>query len=87
MQIDLSVMLKRLPESENYRLDLLLIQNNAPSNSEHYVCQTLAEVFQKTAAFEAKHLHPFENAIEYEQTDWRELARQNRESAQKAKKP
>lgn len=32
-------------------------------------------------------LHQFENAIEYGQTDWRELAGQNRESAQKAKKP
>lgn len=87
MQIDLSVMLKRLPESQTYKLDLLLIKDKAPGQSEHHICQTLTEVFQKTAAFEAKHLHPFENAIEYEQTDWRELARQNRESAQKAKKP
>lgn len=85
MNIDLSIHIRRQPESENYRLDLLLIENNAPGKSEHFICQSLAEAFQKAASFESKHLRPFQNAIEYEKTDWRELARQNR-AANESKK-
>lgn len=80
MNIDLSVMVKRRPDTQTYKLDLLLIKNNLPDVSEHHICQTLAEVMQKTAAFEAKHLPLFDNAIEYRKINWRELAKQNHAS-------
>ncbi|WP_032138212.1 hypothetical protein [Kingella negevensis] len=77
-KIDLNVRIDRLVESQNYRLNLLIIENAKPSKFETYICQTLAEVFERIAKFEATHLTQFENAIDYQKTDWRELARQNR---------
>lgn len=75
--VDLSVEVKRFPEVQNYRVNLLIIKDNKPDAFESYVCQTMIEVFEKVLAFEAKHLGLFENAIEYQHTDWRDLARKN----------
>lgn len=79
--IDLSVQIKRFPEVQNYQVNLLLIKDGKPDVLETSICQTLVEVFEKTAAFERKYLTQFENAIEYEKTDWRELAAKNRAAA------
>ena len=76
-KIDMNVRIDRIVESQNYRVGLLLIENNQPSKFETYICQTLAEVCERIAKFEAAHLDQFENAIDYTKTDWRELARQN----------
>ena len=75
--VDLSVEIKRFPEVQNYRVNLLLIKTGRPDAFESYVCQTMVEVFEKVTAFELKHLELFENAIEYQHTDWRDLARKN----------
>ena len=56
---------------------MLVINATNTGAIETHICQTLAEVCEKIAQFEAKHLTVFEHAIEYEKTDWRELARQN----------
>lgn len=80
MNIDLSIDIKRLPDSQNYRLNLLAIDNGKPGKFETYICQTLPEVFEKAARFEAAHFALFQNAIEYTKTDWRQLARQNQHS-------
>ncbi|ULJ62376.1 hypothetical protein MIS46_10540 [Wielerella bovis] len=77
-KIDLNVRIDRLVESQNYRLGLMLIENGKMGKFETYICQTLAEVFEKIAKFEAQNLTLFENAIDYQKTDWRELARQNK---------
>ncbi|WP_315368857.1 hypothetical protein [Kingella oralis] len=78
MNIDLSVEIKRQPESKNYRLNLLVIKNGKPDKFETYVCQTLVEIFEKISAFEAANFELFQNAIEYKHIDWRQLARQNK---------
>lgn len=78
MKIDLNIRIDRLVESQNYRLGLMLIENGKPGKFETYICQTLAEVCEKTAKFEAENLTLFPNAIDYQKTDWRELARQNK---------
>lgn len=83
--IDFSIQVKRFPEVENYQANLLLIKDGKPDKFETHICQTLVEVFEKVAAFEQANLHQFQNAIEYQKTDWRELARQNR-AAQGVKK-
>ena len=77
MNIDLSVQIKRNAESQNYQLNMLVINAINTGAMETHICQTLAEVCQKVAQFEAKHLSVFENTIDYTKTDWRELARQN----------
>lgn len=78
MSIDLSVQIKRNPDVQNYQVNLLIITPTGPGNFETYICQSLPEVMQRIADFECKHLNLFQNTIEYEKTDWRELARQNR---------
>lgn len=80
--IDLSIQIKRLKETQNYQLNLLVIENGKPGKFETYICQTLAEVCEKSAKFEAENLDVFENVIDYKKTDWRELARQNKAAAQ-----
>lgn len=83
MSIDLSIQIKRNTETQNYQLNLLVINGDKPGKFEFYICQTLAEVCEKAAKFEAENLDVFENVIDYTKTDWRELARQNK--AAKAK--
>ena len=77
MNIDLSIQIKRNAESQNYQLNMLVINPSNTGAMETNICQTLAEVCEKIAQFEAKHLSVFENTIDYTKTDWRELARQN----------
>lgn len=77
MNIDLSVQIKRNAESQNYQLNMLVINATNTGAIETHICQTLAEVCEKVAQFEAKHLTVFENTIDYTKTDWRQLARQN----------
>ena len=77
MNIDLSVQIKRNAESQNYQLNMLVINATNTGAMETHICQTLAEVCEKVAKFEAKHLSVFENTIDYTKTDWCELARQN----------
>ena len=86
MNIDLSVQIKRNAESQNYQLNMLVINATNTGAIETSICQTLAEVCEKVAQFEAKHLNVFEHAIEYEKTDWRQLARQNQQAAKRAAK-
>lgn len=85
VNIDLSIQVKRFPDVQNYQVNLLLIKDGKPSEFETHVCQSLVEVFEKTQKFEQRYLTQFENAIEYQKTDWRELAAQNR-AAQGVKK-
>lgn len=75
MKIDMSVIIKRIPENETY--DVRMVVHTTGGAVENVVCQTLPEVFQKISDFERK-LPQFQNAVEYEHTDWRDLARQNR---------
>lgn len=77
LNIDLSVQIKRNAESQNYQLNMLVINESNTGAMETYICQTIAEVCERVAQFEAKHLDVFENTIEYIKIDWRELARQN----------
>jgi len=77
MNIDLSIQIKRNAESQNYQLNMLVINATNTGAIETSICQTLAEVCEKVVQFEAKHLGVFENTIDYTKTDWRELARQN----------
>ena len=86
MNIDLSIQIKRNAESQNYQLNMLVLNPSNTGAIETHICQTLAEVCQKIAQFEAKHLTVFEHAIEYEKTDWRQLARQNQQNAKRAAK-
>ena len=86
MIIDLSVQIKRNTESQNYQLNMLVINKTNTGAIETHICQTLAEVCERIAQFEAKHLTVFEHAIEYEKTDWRQLARQNQQAAKRAAK-
>ncbi|WII92504.1 hypothetical protein QEO94_07590 [Kingella negevensis] len=72
---DMSVIIKRNPDNQTYELSMVVHQENG--NVEKAVCQTLPELFKKIAEFEHK-LPQFNNAVEYQHTDWRELARQNR---------
>ena len=77
--IDFSIQIKRLKDTQNYQLNLLVIDDNdKPGKFESYICQTLAEVCEKAAKFEAENLDVFENVIDYKKIDWRELARQNK---------
>nr|DAS34239.1 MAG TPA: hypothetical protein [Inoviridae sp.] len=76
--VDLSIQITRLKETQNYRLNLLVIDNGIAGKFESHICQTLAEVCEKAAKFEAENLDVFENVIDYKKTDWRELARQNK---------
>lgn len=86
MNIDLSVQIKRNTESQNYQLNMLVINPSNTGAIETHICQTLAEVCEKVAQFEAKHLNVFENTIDYTKTDWRQLARQNQQNAKRAAK-
>ncbi|MDO4656320.1 hypothetical protein [Kingella sp. (in: b-proteobacteria)] len=86
MNIDLSIQIKRNAENQNYQLNMLVINPRNTGVMETNICQTLAEVCEKIAQFEAKHLNVFEHAIEYEKTDWRQLARQNQQNAKRAAK-
>ena len=86
MNIDLSVQIKRNAESQNYQLNMLVINATNTGAIETHICQTLAEVCEKVAQFEAKHLSVFENTIDYTKTDWRELARQNQQNRKRAAK-
>lgn len=86
MNIDLSVQIKCNAESQNYQLNMLVINASNTGAIETHICQTLAEVCQKIAQFEAKHLNVFENTIDYTKTDWRELARQNQQNQQNGKR-
>ena len=56
MNIDLSVQIKRNAESQNYQLNMLVINPSNTGAMETNICQTLAEVCEKIAQFEAKHL-------------------------------
>ncbi|MGF6148116.1 Uncharacterised protein [Kingella potus] len=69
---DLSVMIKRLPHNQTYKLDLLIIDNGKPGKVEVHICQTLEEAFKKAAVFEAENLEKFENVIEYTPSDWKQ---------------
>ena len=84
--IDLSVQIKRNAESQNYQLNMLVINTTNTGAIETHICQTLAEVCERIAQFEAKHLNVFENTIDYTKTDWRELARQNQQNRKRAAK-
>lgn len=86
MNIDLSVQIKRNAESQNYQLNMLVINASNTGEIETHICQTLAEVCERIAQFEAKHLNVFENTIDYTKTDWRELARQNQQNQQNGKR-
>ena len=86
MNIDLSVQIKRNAESQNYQLNMLVINATNTGEIETHICQTLAEVCERIAQFEAKHLNVFENTIDYTKTDWRELARQNQQNQQNGKR-
>ena len=86
MIIDLSVQIKRNAESQNYQLNMLVINPSNTGAIETSICQTLAEVCERVAQFEAKHLDVFENTIDYTKTDWRELARQNQQNQQNGKR-
>ena len=86
MNIDLSIQIKRNAESQNYQLNMLVLNPSNTGAIETHICQTLAEVCERIAQFEAKHLNVFEHAIEYEKTDWRQLARQNQQNAKRAAK-
>ena len=86
MNIDLSVQIKRNAESQNYQLNMLVINPSNTGAIETSICQTLAEVCERVAQFEAKHLDVFENTIDYTKTDWRELARQNQQNQQNGKR-
>ena len=86
MIIDLSVQIKHNAESQNYQLNMLVINATNTGAIETHICQTLAEVCEKVAQFEAKHLNVFENTIDYTKTDWRELARQNQQNQQNGKR-
>lgn len=79
--IDLSIQIKRNTEHQNYQLSMLVITPQNNGAMDMLVCQTLAEALERIAAFEAKHLDVFQSAIDYCHTDWRELARQNKERA------
>ena len=86
MNIDLSIQIKRNAESQNYQLNMLVINKTNTGAIETHICQTLAEVCERIAQFEAKHLNVFENTIDYTKTDWRELARQNQQNQQNGKR-
>lgn len=86
MNIDLSVQIKRNAESQNYQLNMLVINPSNTGAIETSICQTLVEVCERVAQFEAKHLDVFENTIDYTKTDWRELARQNQQNQQNGKR-
>ena len=83
MNIDLSVQIKRNAESQNYQLNMLVINATNTGAIETSICQTLAEVCERVAQFEAKHLNIFEHAIDYKKPDWRQLARQNQQAAKR----
>ena len=57
MNIDLSVQIKRNTESQNYQLNMLVINPSNTGAIETHICQTLAEVCERVAHFEAKHLN------------------------------
>lgn len=86
MNIDLSVQIKRNAESQNYQLNMLVINPSNTGAIETHICQTLAEVCERVAKFEAKHLDVFQNTIDYTKTDWRQLARQNKQASKRAAK-
>ena len=86
MNIDLSVQIKRNAESQNYQLNMLVINASNTGAIETHICQTLAEVCERVAQFEAKHLEVFQNTIDYTKTDWRQLARQNKQASKRAAK-
>lgn len=83
-EIDLSIQIKRFPETQTYQANFLIIRNGKPAQFETNTCLSLVEVFEKAQAFEQKYLSQFENMIEYEKVSFRELAAQNL-AAQKAK--
>lgn len=83
-EIDLSIQIKRFPETQTYQVNLLVIRNDKPAQFETHTCLNLLQVFEKSQAFEQKYLSQFENMIEYEKVSFRELAAQNL-AAQKAK--
>lgn len=83
--IDLSVQIKRFPETQTYQANFLIIRNDKPAQFETHTCLSLVEIFEKTQAFEQKYLIQFENMIEYEKVSFRELAAQNL-AAQKSNK-
>ncbi|WII93498.1 hypothetical protein QEO94_01210 [Kingella negevensis] len=87
MKTDLNIRIDRFTETQNYKLSMLIIENGKPGKIETHICQTLAEVLEKAAKFEAENLEQFENAIDYKHTDWRQLARQNASKAESQKKP
>lgn len=74
-KIDMSVIIKRLPETQTYRVDMMVIDSR---HLESIICQTHEEIARRISEFEKKHLSVFENAIEYQKIDWREMARQNK---------
>lgn len=80
--IDMSIVIKRCPENQTYEVRMVVHKTHGAV--ENVTCQTLPEMFQRIAEFERK-LPQFENAIEYQHTDWRELARQNRAKSQNHK--
>lgn len=59
MNQDLNVQIRRMPDSQNYRISLLKITNSQPAECETYICQTLIEVMQRIADFEANTLFYF----------------------------
>ena len=81
--IDLSVQIKRFPETQTYQVNLLIIRNDKPAQFETHTCLNMIEVFEKVQKFEQRYLSQFENMIEYEKVSFRELAAQNL-AAQKA---
>lgn len=83
--IDLSIQVKRFPDTQTYQVNLLIIRNGKPAQFETHTCLSMVEVFEKAQAFEQKYLAQFENMIEYEKVSFRELAAQNL-AAQRAAK-
>lgn len=81
--VDLSVQVKRFPESQTYQVNLLIIRNDKPAQFETHTCLSMVEVFEKTQAFEQKYLRHFENMIEYEKITFRELAEQMKKGCKK----
>ena len=75
--VDMSVVIKRNPTHQTYRVDMLVVKDDGAFESK--VCRNLIEVMQAITDFEAKHMSQFDGDIEYRHINWRELARQNRE--------
>lgn len=75
---DMSVVIKRNPVTQTYRVEMLVVKPDGAF--EICVCRNLIEVMQAITEFEAKHMSLFAGDIEYRHINWRELARQNRES-------